>query len=139
LKNPELDNARYLGPLLVLALLAGLSGSVLAQTVALPAPQNSHANSYGGGWECDYGFRKAAGACAAIELPANAHSDSNFGRGWDCNRGYHETAGACAAIKIPADAHLDSNFGRGWDCNRGYDEAGGTCVAVRVPTDARST
>ena len=72
LQKPK--SARCLRPLLLLAFLAGLPGSVLAQPVALPAPPNSHAKSYGGDWECDYGFRAAAGACAAITIPADAHS-----------------------------------------------------------------
>ncbi len=69
MKNPESHCARSLRGLLLLAFLTGLPGGALAQAVASPPPLNSHTKSYGAGWECDYSFREAAGACAADHDP----------------------------------------------------------------------
>ena len=54
-----------------------------AQGGATGAPSNSHMKRYGGGWECDRGYRQINEACAAVEVPPNAYLvDSAYGRGW---------------------------------------------------------
>jgi len=126
-------------PLMLLALCIALPQAAFSQGTATPAPQNSHPKGYGTGWECDYGYREAAGSCVAIVIPSNGHStDSAFGPGWDCDRGYRSVSGNCIAVKVPANAHLtDTSYGRnGWECDRSYQEQRGACVAVVVPRNA---
>ena len=47
--------------LLVVALWPGLAA---AQGDAAEPPLNSHMKRYGGGWECDRGYREANEACS---------------------------------------------------------------------------
>ncbi|HTE42571.1 MAG TPA: hypothetical protein VK629_17255, partial [Steroidobacteraceae bacterium] len=58
-----------------LCLLVGASGRSLAQdTTAVTVPDNSRARSYGGGWECNRGYRRADESCKAVQIPANAYA-----------------------------------------------------------------
>jgi hypothetical protein len=139
LRGLQLHPAISICPVVLLALLITLPGAAFSEGVAATAPQDSHPKSYGHGWECDRGYREAAGACVAVKIPANGHLvDYSYGHGWECDRGYREAgeAGqACVAIKVPANAHsADSFYGRsGWECDRSYREVSGTCIAVTVP------
>ncbi|MEJ2336304.1 MAG: hypothetical protein P8Y26_11840 [Gemmatimonadales bacterium] len=73
-----------------LALLLGIAPTlVAAQADATEAPPNSHAKSYGDGWECDRGFRRVNQSCVAVEVPPNAYLDPSGGR-WECSRGYRK-------------------------------------------------
>src|SRR5437867_3943980 len=72
------------------------------------APANSHAKRYGGGWECDRGYRDVSRSCVTIAVPPDAYLDSS-GSGWQCNRGYARSEGACAKIALPANAFLHDN------------------------------
>ena len=70
-----------------LLLLLGLAsvtdlGAAQGGTTALPA--NASPESYGSGWECDRGFRKAEARCLAVAVPENAHLDFS-GHDWVCN------------------------------------------------------
>ncbi len=118
----------------VLVILAWIGVSASASPPSVGAPPNAHAKSYGGGWECDPGYRKVEDGCVAFTLPANARLDSR-GSGWECNRGYRNVDGSCAFIDVPANAFLDAR-GRGWECDRGYRELHEACNAVEVPANA---
>ena len=78
-----------------------------AQADSVEAPTNSHAKRYGGGWECDWGYRNVDQSCVAVQVPPNAHLDYS-GDGWECSRGFHEVNDACAVVEVPANAYLDS-------------------------------
>jgi hypothetical protein len=89
---------------------ATFTGTAHGQGVASPLPENTHAETYGTGWECNRGFSETDGACAAIQVPANAYPTSlSYGRGWDCKRGYREIHNTCNAVEIPASAYLNAS------------------------------
>lgn len=52
----------------------GLSAMVpaAAQTDSSEPPENAQLRRFGGGWECDPGYREREGACAAVAIPENA-------------------------------------------------------------------
>ena len=114
--------------LVLLALLAAVHGLVFAQDDSVELPENAHEKSYGGGWECDYGYRSISGICVAIDVPANGYLvDSSSRFGWKCDRGYREVNRACVVVNVAENAHLDS-FGNGWKCNRPYRRKQGECA-----------
>jgi hypothetical protein len=124
---------RPVRPLMVLAVMMFFAGGASAQGEAARIPDHAHATKYGGGWECDNGYREAKGGCAAIKVPANAYpTNAPYGRGWECRRGYRERNESCIAVKVPAHAYLTAE-GDGWRCERGYREAHDTCIAVKAP------
>ena len=115
------------------ALLAAALGVVFAQSGSVRVPDNAHARGYGGGWECDRGYRQVKGGCAAVKAPANAYlNNSAYGSGWECNWGYHQVDKSCVAIEVPLNAYLNS-FGDEWKCDRGYRARREACVVVKVP------
>ena len=122
---------------LMLLAVSTVSPSVLyAQSRAVGIPEHASASTYGTGWECDRGYQRVNGACAAIELPANAFlTIGSFGRGWECMRGYRARERTCIAIDLPPHAYLDSSGDR-WQCERGYRTVAETCVALDVPPHA---
>lgn len=101
-------------------------------------PQNARKSSYGSGWECLSGFRRADGVCARVIVPANAYLDAS-GTSWACERGYRNVNNECAKVRVPSNAYLDESYGEGWRCGRGYREVKGTCAAVQVPANAYAT
>ena len=116
-------------PLTVLAFLATpASGVALAQGGSAEIPENAHANSYGSGWQCDYGYRAVDEACVAVQVPENGYSaDFAYGPGWQCDRGYRAVDGACVAVQVPENAHIDL-FGDGWECNPPYRKHQDRCT-----------
>ena len=60
-------------PLILLALQSAASGVALAQGDSAEIPENAHANSYGSGWQCDYGYRAVDEACVAVKVPENGY------------------------------------------------------------------
>jgi hypothetical protein len=89
-------------PLLLLALLATIPGVASAQGGSAEIPENAHANSYGSGWQCDYGHRAVDQACVAVQVPENGYlADSAYGSGWQCDRGYRAVDEACVAVPVP--------------------------------------
>ena len=114
--------------------LAFLAFPVLAQSDAGSPPENAHARSYGGSWDCDLGYRMEDVECVKIEVPENAYATKrSYGAGWTCLRGYKEVDGAsCIPIPVPANAFLKSS-GYDWECLRGYRREGDTCVSVVLP------
>ena len=116
-------------PLTVLAFLATpASGVALAQGGSAEIPENAHANSYGSGWQCDYGYRAVDEACVAVQVPENGYlADSAYGPGWQCDRGYRAVDGACVAVQVPENAHIDL-FGDGWECNPPYRKHQDRCT-----------
>jgi hypothetical protein len=80
-------HAMSIHPLIFLALLVAVPGHVFAQGGSVEMPENARAKSYGGGWECDRGYREDNGACAAIKVPANAYLNSSGDR-WTCDRAH---------------------------------------------------
>ena len=134
-------------PLILLALQSTASAVALAQGDSAEIPENAHANSYGSGWQCDYGYRavdevgwryfggfcvRLAGsaiadigvdeACVAVKVPENSYlANFAFGPGWQCDRGYRAVDEACVAIRVPENGYsTNSAYGSGWQCDRGY-------------------
>ena len=128
--------SRFTGRLILIALLVAASGSVYAQAGPGDVPENASAKRYGTGWACDRGYREADGACAAVDIPANAYATgSSYGSGWECSRGFRRSKGSCAAIRVPANAYLNSTRGDTWKCDRGFRKIDDTCVAIKVPSN----
>ena len=123
--------------LVLLVLLAAVHGPVFAQGDSVELPENAHEKSYGGGWECDYGYRELNNeTCPSVKVPSNAYLNYP-GDGWKCNRGYRAIDEACAAIKVPVNGYLrDSFYGATWKCDRGYLAVKQACVAVVVAKNA---
>src|SRR5512145_3363664 len=91
-----------------------------AQSSSSVIPDNARARSYGGGWECNRGFRETAGRCIVVTVPSNAYLAPE-GSSWICNRGFRAEGATCTAVQIPTNAYaVDSRYDRGWRCNRGY-------------------
>ena len=133
---------RSIQVLILVTLLAALSGGALAESRFPGVPDNAHAKGYGNGWKCDAGYRKVKNACAAIKMPANAYATNrSYGRGWECVRGYRESRDyrkgteSCSAIQVPSNGYLNSS-GNGCACDRGYRKTSGACDAVKVPAQA---
>jgi len=122
---PRTRSCRFLIALLALAFWPDVAATQADSAGA--APLNAHAKRYGGGWECDRGYRSVRRSCVAVEVPPNAYLDS-LGHGWECNRGYREATGVCAKIEVPSNAFLNSN-GSGWECHRGYRKVEQSCAA----------
>jgi hypothetical protein len=70
MRRPRTNSLHFL---ILLALLATAPGVVFAQVASIGMPENSHARSYGSGWECDRGYRAVDEACVAVKVPANAY------------------------------------------------------------------
>ena len=135
---PEPSNAlsgrharRHLGLVLLLCLSVM---PVVAEAQGDGVPTNAHAKRYGGGWECDWGYRIAGQSCELISVPAHAHLNA-FGGRWDCDRGYRDINDLCVPVEVPPHAFLNTS-GHGWTCERGYQRNDESCVAVMVPADA---
>ena len=121
--------------LIFLPLLAAAPGLIYAKGGSIEVPENSTAKSYGGGWNCDKGYRESSGACVAVKVPANAYpTNKSFGRGWECNRGYQQINESCGPIKVLVNGYLDYS-GDKWKCNRGFLMVDKTCVAIKVPAN----
>jgi hypothetical protein len=105
-------------------------GTAFSQTL----PQNAHKNPFGGGWECNRGFKQVGNECQKVQLPANVVLDI-LGHDWECARGFKNTGGQCIKVQIPANAGLDI-LGNDWECLRGYKRAGNECQKVQLPTNA---
>lgn len=105
-----------------------------AQARSAGMPDNASAGKYGGGWECDRGYRERGGDCTAVDVPANAYAtDRSYGLGWECMRGFRAVdKKACVPIAVPENGYLDAS-GDNWNCNRGYRKSGAACLAVMVP------
>ena len=130
-------SARQAGAHRALVLLLGLCllpAVASAQADLAEIPRNAHAQRYGVGWDCDWGYRTATQSCEPITVPAHAHLDA-FGGRWDCDRGYWKVNGACAAVEVPPHGFLNSS-GHGWQCDRGYQRRDQSCVVVLIPADA---
>jgi hypothetical protein len=106
-----------------------------AQDGSVAIPEHASALSYGPGWQCDRGYRKDNGTCAAIVVPANAFLNTvSVGRGWECMRGYRTVENTCVAIAVPPNAYLDGS--ERWRCNREYRKVAESCVPVELPEHA---
>ena len=130
--------SRIFAPLLascVAALIAFAGGQgtpSFAQTAA-QIPANAHSKSFGGGWNCDLGYRRANGGCKGIVVPENAYPTSkSYGRGWECKHGHTESAEGCTPIQVPKNAYLTPTGAR-WACDRGFRRVEETCLRVQVP------
>ena len=121
--------------LLLLATLTAAPGFLHAQGRAV-IPEHATAKTYGTGWDCERGYQRVGGGCAAIQLPANAYlTPTSYGRPWECRRGFRVAAQSCAAIEVPPNAYLESNGDR-WKCDRGYRSVAGSCAALELPAHA---
>ena len=116
-------------PLILLALQSAAAAVALAQGDSAEIPENAHANSYGSGWQCDYGYRAVDEACVAVKVPENGYlaAASAYGPGWQCDRGYRAVDEACVAVTVPENAHIDL-FGNGWECNPPYRKQQDGCT-----------
>ncbi len=116
--------------IILLALLVGIPGLVLAQSGTGELPENASAKSYGSGWRCDQGYRAVDEVCVAIKVPANAYlANTSYGSGWECGRGYREVDEACVGVKVPENAHLNFS-GHDWDCNQPYRKRQDGCTLL---------
>lgn len=109
-------------------------------------PSNSHANPYGGGWQCNKGYRKSGAQCVAVQLPANAQLNV-FGNDWECQKGYRKSDAQCVpmtADELRAQAEREraillelqrrrAQGVSGEDCETEYKTGAEVCVSV---TDA---
>jgi hypothetical protein len=122
----------------IATVIIALPTPVAAQDGTGAAPTNASDRTYGGGWDCNPGYRVANGACAEIVVPENAYATGrSYGTGWNCRRGFQARDGGCAPIPVPENAFLDSRSGGpGWRCDRGFRPVDGTCVELRVPANA---
>jgi len=94
--------------LLLIALLATVSGPLFAQSGSAAVPENSRAKEYGKGWECNQVYHAVNGGCTAIKLPANAYlTNKSYGSGWECERGFRAANESCVAVLAPENAHLN--------------------------------
>ena len=105
----------------LIALLALVSWPALAAARDDPAkavPPNAHAKRYGGGWQCDRGYRKVGLSCAVVQVPAHAYwTKADYSRGWKCARGYREhdieiVVTALHLTRKKGDRSLDTADGR---------------------------
>lgn len=95
--------------LLIAAAIIALPTPAAAQDGTGAAPTNASDRAFGGGWDCDPGYRVSDGACAEIVVPENAYATGrSYGTGWNCRRGFQARDGACAPIPVPENAFLDS-------------------------------
>jgi hypothetical protein len=103
-------------------------------------PDGASARSYGGGWECDLGYRAEGDVCEAIDIPDNAFKTNRaYGVGWACLHGFTETeASTCIEVIVPDGAFLDPS-GERWECLRGFREKQETCQEIKVPKNAYLT
>ena len=137
-KRPKLGVFGY--ALIYLAVIAVPAELALAQEFKGALPANATAKNYGGGWECDRGYRKNAGSCVAVTLPMNAYlTDSSYGVGWACKHGYKKTVEACLPVALPANAYLSGTSGDRWSCERGHRQLNNTCEAISVPENGYLT
>lgn len=130
--------AIFIFVLTLLALQAAAPGDVFAKKTSAAIPSNAHPLKFGGGWECDRGYREVKGRCAAVKVPANGYfAEASYGPGWKCNRGYRADKESCVAVKVPENGFfVDSSYGTGWQCARGYRALKASCVAVKMPKNA---
>ncbi len=71
-----------------------------AQTATPTIPENAKANRYGGGWQCNPGFRRDGESCVAVKVPDNAYrTQGQYGSGWACKRGYRAEGERCVAVR----------------------------------------
>jgi len=136
-KETSMPRVRLSALLPVLIILSVLvPGTVLAYGGSVNVPENAHAKTYGGGWECNYGYKEENNTCSLIKIPDHAYLNS-YGSRWECNRGYRVSGSACVAIKVPVNGYLDdASYGPGWRCERGFRQTSDTCEAVKVPKNA---
>jgi hypothetical protein len=106
-----------------------------APTIQPAIPENAHVNLYRNDWECDRGFRRFEGGCAAVAIPTNAQLNV-YGNGWECSRGFRGSGGGCVAVDVPKHAQLNV-YGNGWECTRGFRSLNGGCGVVEVPANAQ--
>ena len=95
----------------VAGVAAFLAFPVSAQDGTGPTPQNAQPRGYGGGWDCDLGYRVEGAECLALDIPEHAYPTGRaYGTGWDCARGYEDANGtSCTPIPVPANAFLRSS------------------------------
>lgn len=135
-KRPPL--ARSCSRLAVVAgLVASLAFPVFAQDGTAPMPANAQSKTYGEGWDCDRGYRRADDECLAVIVPANAFATNRtYGAGWECSHGFREVDDAtCLEVVVPQGGYLDSS-GKSWSCLRGHRKVGDLCEEVIVPANA---
>ena len=89
---------------------------VLLSVSAVPAqagkgavPENATAKAYGGGWECNPGYRWSNSDCVVVILPENSYlTGSSYGLGWKCSYGYKQNRDVCEFVALPANAYLSA-------------------------------
>ena len=119
---------------IVLLLTLVFPERTFAQEVPEDIPDHATTPRFGGGWDCERGYRKKDGSCIAVKLPSNAYAtDSALGLGWKCRRGFKEVKGACVTVDVPEHGYLTAGRGDTWKCARGFREKGTSCIAIKVP------
>ena len=89
-------SCRFLIALLALASWPGVAAT--QDDSAGAAPLNAHMKRYGGGWECDRGYRSVRRSCLAFRVPMNAHLGYS-GSNWTCDPGYRQQGETCTEDK----------------------------------------
>ncbi|UWQ45250.1 hypothetical protein [Leisingera aquaemixtae] len=124
----------------VSGLLLISSVPVFSQPGTSSIPENAHARSYGGGWECNLSYRPAGNTCVEIVVPRNAYpTNKPYGTGWECLHGYIEVESAsCDKVFIPDGGYLDPT-GKRWNCLRGYRKIDDICQEIALPENSYLT
>ena len=124
----------------VAGVIASMAFPVIAQDGTGPMSPNAQSRGYGGGWDCDLGYRVEGTECLALDIPENAYATGrSYGSGWACRRGFEEIGGtACQPIPVPENAFLRSS-GYDWQCDRGYRQDRESCILIVLPDNAYLT
>jgi len=125
---------RVLVPVFLVFLFTSVA---FAQDHSGPPPENAHNRSFGGGWDCDDGYRQEDGACIAVVVPEDAFAtERTYGKGWECRHGFKEADGAtCREVVVPPNAYLTST-GEDWACDRGYRRIRNRCEVIESPENS---
>ncbi len=65
------------------------------QSIQVPEHAFLNGSSWGDGWECERGFKRAEGECQSILVPEHAYLDFN-GNNWVCDRGFKREGNRCS-------------------------------------------
>ena len=84
--------------LIALLGLAFWPGTAEAEDVDAATPLNAHMKRYGGGRECDRGYRRVGRSCVALRVLMNAHLGYS-GNVWTYDPGYRQQGETCTEDK----------------------------------------
>jgi len=91
-------------------------------------PQDAHVDATGKGWQCDAGFYRTDGKCAAV--PPNSVADA-AGNGFTCSPGFDRSGSQCLPEVTQTPALTQP--GNSGACGEGYYRSGDRCVKNEIP------